>query len=243
MLIDPGELTIILPTQSRYEQQGGGTYTSTDRRVRYSPEISDHPRVGESRPAWQVPCQIATRARPELAHAFGYGGSQDIRNEMGRTIPRYASIETLGSKHKQMQWGGVQRGTNGFPNMADERALFTVVDLPVPHHHDGEWLLTPRWTDSSAQVPPQVWMGRDVEPGRDELFISSDDIEKLGLQDGSHVRVYSKTGEWHARLTAVAIKPGMLQAHWPECQALMPCSLKTPSSHAAKPVVVRIESR
>ena len=38
-LIEPGEMIVLLPAQTRYEQRGGGTSTSTERRIRFSPEI------------------------------------------------------------------------------------------------------------------------------------------------------------------------------------------------------------
>ena len=38
MLVDPADLVVILPAQTRYEQRGGGTSTSTERRIRFSPE-------------------------------------------------------------------------------------------------------------------------------------------------------------------------------------------------------------
>jgi predicted molibdopterin-dependent oxidoreductase YjgC len=243
MLIEPGELTIILPSQNRYEQRGGGTHTSVDRRIRMSPEIEDHPHIGDSRPAWQIPCQIAVRAQPEIAHALGYAGAQDIRNEMGRTMSKYAGIERLGAKHNQMQWGGVQRSVGGFPNMLDGRACFTSFVPPKSSLQSGEWILTPRWVETSENIPPHIWMDSDLKPGRDELYIHPDDIEQLGLQDGSHVRIHNEHGEWFARLLSAAIKPGMVQAHWPECQAIVPCSIESQSNHSEGSVAVSIESR
>ena len=49
MLLDPSEVAVLLPGQTRYEQAGGGTITSTERRIRFSPEIPG-PRIGETRP-------------------------------------------------------------------------------------------------------------------------------------------------------------------------------------------------
>ena len=48
MLVDPGETVVLLPAATRYEQDGGGTSTTTERRVAFSPEIAG-PRVGEAR--------------------------------------------------------------------------------------------------------------------------------------------------------------------------------------------------
>src|SRR5205823_3049251 len=35
-LLDPAETVLVLPAQTRYEQEGGGTSTSTERRVRFA---------------------------------------------------------------------------------------------------------------------------------------------------------------------------------------------------------------
>ena len=49
--LDDGEV-IILPAATRYEQEGGGTETTTERRIIFSPEIPGH-RVGEARSEWR----------------------------------------------------------------------------------------------------------------------------------------------------------------------------------------------
>src|SRR6267378_6745601 len=67
MLVDPADTVVLLPAQTRYEQRGGGTETSTERRIYFSPEIPG-PRVGDSLPEWETPMRIAECARPELAH-------------------------------------------------------------------------------------------------------------------------------------------------------------------------------
>ena len=51
MLLDAEEAVVLLPGQTRYEQRGGGTTTSTERRIRFTPEIPGHP-IGETRPEW-----------------------------------------------------------------------------------------------------------------------------------------------------------------------------------------------
>src|SRR5258705_5031402 len=43
MLVDPGEVVVLLPAATRYEQVGGGTSTTTERRGRCSPEIPRPP--------------------------------------------------------------------------------------------------------------------------------------------------------------------------------------------------------
>src|SRR5206468_5105929 len=47
MFIEPIEEVILLPAKTRYEQDDGGTETSTERRVMFSPEIPRH--IGETK--------------------------------------------------------------------------------------------------------------------------------------------------------------------------------------------------
>ena len=50
-LLDAREAVVVLPAMTRYEQPGGGTSTSTERMVYFSPEIAG-PRIGEARAEW-----------------------------------------------------------------------------------------------------------------------------------------------------------------------------------------------
>ena len=42
MLVDANETVVLLPGQTRYEQRTGGTSTSTERRIRFTPEMPGH---------------------------------------------------------------------------------------------------------------------------------------------------------------------------------------------------------
>ena len=66
MLVDPADTVVLLPSRTRYEQRGGGTETSTERRIIYSPEIPG-PRIPETRDEWEIPVQVARRADPDRA--------------------------------------------------------------------------------------------------------------------------------------------------------------------------------
>ena len=65
MLVD-GQDVLLLPTATRYEQEGGGTETTTERRVAFSPEIP-HPKVGEVRSEWRIFRDLAVAVDPERA--------------------------------------------------------------------------------------------------------------------------------------------------------------------------------
>ena len=47
-LLDARQGVLVLPAQTRYEQKSGGTSTTTERRIRFTPEIPG-PRIAEAR--------------------------------------------------------------------------------------------------------------------------------------------------------------------------------------------------
>ncbi len=69
-LLDAREAVVVLPAMTRYEQPGGGTSTSTERMVYFSPEIAG-PRIGEARAEWDIYVDLARRVKPEAAAAAG----------------------------------------------------------------------------------------------------------------------------------------------------------------------------
>jgi anaerobic selenocysteine-containing dehydrogenase len=68
-LLDVKEEVIILPAMTRYEQPGGGTSTSTERMVYFSPEI-EGPRIEEARSEWEIYVDLASRVAPEKNNSF-----------------------------------------------------------------------------------------------------------------------------------------------------------------------------
>src|ERR1700674_247792 len=80
-LVEPADTVVLLPSRTRYEQRGGGTETSTERRVIFSPEIPG-PRPGDTRDEWEIPVMVARKLDPERAATFfPWRDTQDIRNE------------------------------------------------------------------------------------------------------------------------------------------------------------------
>jgi molybdopterin-dependent oxidoreductase alpha subunit len=129
MLLDPEEAVVLLPGQTRYEQRTGGTTTSTERRIRFTPEIPGH-RVGVTLPEWEIPVLIGRKSMPNSDKLFPFDDTQAIREEMSRVMPIYQGIEKLTKEGDQLQWGGPQLYKDGFTTMPDNRALFTVLDPP-----------------------------------------------------------------------------------------------------------------
>src|SRR5215213_3363388 len=113
MMVEPGDTAVLLPAQTRYEQRGGGTETSTERRILFSPEIPGR-RIGEAVPEWEIPMLLAEGAKPDLAHLMHFEDGQAVRDEIARAVPAYEGIQLLSRQGDQVQWGGERlcEGTN-----------------------------------------------------------------------------------------------------------------------------------
>lgn len=217
----PGRCVLILPAQTRYETPGGGTATNTERRIRFSPEI-EGPRISEARPEWRIPVQAALALRPDLADAFPWNGTPDIRREMARAMPIYAGIETLEREGQSVQWGGPFLYGDGFTKMPGGRARFTPVPVPGIAIPPGMFLLTTRrgkQFNSMAHGPRDFVMG---SPTREDVLMNPADAEALGLAEGDRVRLASEVGEFTGICRPAPMKERHLQTYWPETNMLIP---------------------
>jgi molybdopterin-dependent oxidoreductase alpha subunit len=221
MLVDPSDTVLLLPSRTRYEQRGGGTETSTERRVIYSPEIPG-PRPGEARDEWEIPVQVARAIDPKRSEAaFPWHDTQDIRNEIDRVCPAYKGMAKLHRKGDNFQYGGARLLENGFPT-ADGKGHFSVVDLPEGMPGNGRFLLSTR---RGRQFNSIVHSDADPVTGglRDEIFMAPEDARELGLKKGDSVLLRNEVGEFRGRVRIDRIKPGSLQGYWPEVNGLISC--------------------
>jgi anaerobic selenocysteine-containing dehydrogenase len=219
MFVEPGDTVVLLPAATRYEQVGGGTSTTTERRVAFSPEIPG-PRVGEARSEWEIFADVARRVRPEIAERFGCETADAIRAEIARVVPAYAGIEHLRETGDAIQVGGERLCEGGHFPTPDGKAQFTAV-APTPNLvPDGRFVLSTR---RGKQFNSMVWQERDplTGAGRDALFLSDADADTLGVADGDAVLVRSDYGEMHARVHLAPIRPGNVQAFFPEANLLL----------------------
>lgn len=227
MMVDPRETVLLLPAATRYEQRGGGTETTTERRIIFSPEIPGR-RIGEARSEWEIPMLIAERARPEARELIHFDDGAAIRREIARAVPSYSGIEKLERAGDAVQWGGArlceERGTDGGlrPSFrtADGRAHFSVIEIDGPRASDGKLRLTTR---RGKQFNSMVQAQRDPLTGarRDEVLMSAEDAHRLGLADGAPIIVYNETGRMAGRCRIAEIAPGNVEVHWPEGNVLI----------------------
>ncbi|MDQ2915155.1 MAG: FdhF/YdeP family oxidoreductase [Chloroflexota bacterium] len=228
MLVE-GDEVLLLPAMTRYEQPGGGTETTTERRVVLSPEIAG-PRPGDARAEWAIFAELARRVRPERAPVLGLRSAEAIRAEIATVVPAYAGIERLVNGGDSFQWGGrlLCEGWR-FPTQ-DGRAHFsdaapTMTSIPAGRYH----LSTRR----GKQFNSMVWRDRDPLTGatRDALFLSAEDATGLGVSEGQTVVVRAESGATvRARAHVAPIRAGNVQMFWPEANALIAAGRRDPVS-------------
>jgi len=218
-MLVPGDDVLVLPVATRYEQEGGGTETTTERRVAFSPQVLDPP--GEARSEWRLWAELARRVRPELASAFSWPDNPALRAEIARIVPAYAGIEELADTGDAIQWGGRHLCAGGeFPTPSG-RARFSVVDVVPDPLGPGQFRVTTR---RGKQFNSMVFGRSDPLTGaeRDAVFMDRDDAEALGLTDGDRVVLRSATGEMTCTVKVVRLPARTLQVHWPEGNVLLP---------------------
>ncbi len=240
MLVE-GDDVILLPVATRYEQEGGGTETTTERRIVFSPEIPR--RVGEARSEWRLFADVAARVRPDLAPAFSWPTNQALRSEIAEVVPAYAGIEGLATTGDQVQWGGRHLAPGGQFPTADGRARFTSLVPSTPDLPPGAFTVATRRGKQfnsmvHAEVDPLTGAGRDA------VYIDAADAAALGGEEGTAVRLTSEAGSFDGRLKVVRLPARSLQVHWPEGQVLIgggPADREPASKVPDYNAVVRVE--
>jgi predicted molibdopterin-dependent oxidoreductase YjgC len=213
-----GDDVVLLPVSTRYEQEGGGTETTTERRIIFSPELPR--RVGEARSEWRLFADVVNRTRPELRAGFSWPSNADLRAEIARVVPLYAGIETLAEVGDQVQWGGRHLCAGGeFPTPSG-RGRFSALDPPVPDVPPGAFMVTTR---RGKQFNSMVQ--GEVDPltgaGRDAVLMDPADAESLGLAPGDRIVLRSATGSFEGTVTPARLPARSLQVHWPEGNVLI----------------------
>jgi molybdopterin-dependent oxidoreductase alpha subunit len=220
MLVNPADVVVLLPAATRYEQEGGGTSTTTERRVAFSPDVPG-PRPAEARAEWRIFRDVACRVRPADANRFGCESADAIRGEIARVVPSYAGIERLHETGDAIQIGGERLCEDGVFPTADARAQFSVVPITTRIVPDGHFVLSTR---RGKQFNSMVWNDTDPLTGasRDAIFVANEDARALRVADGDAVIVRSEHGELRGRVHVAPIRSGNVQAFFPEANVLLP---------------------
>ncbi len=222
MFAEPKEAVLLFPAQTRYEQTGGGTITSTERRIRFSPEIPG-PRIGEARSEWEIIIDLARQVLPPEKQKFlMFENAGAIRKEMDEVIPMYKGIANLTKEKDFFQYGGARILNDAIcPNMPDQKARFSVV---VPQNDilkPGEFYLTTR---RGKQFNSIIYGTTDPSIGsrrRDEIFLSKKDAASLNLKEGDRIVLKSEAAEYAGICRVGPLHPHTVQVFWPEANVLL----------------------
>ncbi len=232
MFIEAKEEVILLPAKTRYEQDDGGTETSTERRVMFSPEIPRQ--VGEARAEWRILRDLAAAACPDRAHLLDCESGWTLREEIARIIPFYDGIQNLKKTGDAFQYGGRHLcGDGNFPT-ADGKAHFRAVPLPDSGGPGPTRASAPNFgtLGTGDAMPPVFWVSTrrgkqfnslvyaEVDPingaARDAVLMNADDAAMLHLVQNDRVILKNDVGIFEGRVFLAPIARGNLQIHWPE---------------------------
>ncbi|MDP6687507.1 MAG: FdhF/YdeP family oxidoreductase [Acidobacteriota bacterium] len=222
LFIEPIEkdgAVILLPARTRYEQEGGGTQTSTERRVIFSPEIDRS--VGEAKSEWRIFLELAHAVDAEHAGLLGCTDSQAIREEIAHVVPAYDGIQHFAGTGDAIQYGGPHLCDKWEFPTPDGQAHFVVVQLPFSNKREGWFKVSTR---RGRQFNSLIY--GEVDPinnaGRDSILMNPEDAGDLKFSQHQKVKLISKTGVFEGRILFASIARGNLQVHFPEGNVLIP---------------------
>ncbi|MGE0877853.1 MAG: FdhF/YdeP family oxidoreductase [Acidimicrobiia bacterium] len=240
-MLVPGEDVILFPAATRYEQDGGGTETTTERRIAFSPQIGAPP--GEARSEWRIFGELASRVRPDLADRFDWPTNLALREEIADVVPLYAGIETLRKTGDAVQWGGRHLCVGGeFPTPSG-KGRFSVTRSAMTELGPGEYFVSTR---RGRQFNSMVFAEVDPLTGaqRDTIYLDRGDAAAIGVGEGDLIRLTSATGQYDGRAHLVRLPARSIQVHWPEGNVLLPAGPEAREPGSKVPdynTVVKIE--
>ncbi|THJ24160.1 MAG: 2Fe-2S iron-sulfur cluster binding domain-containing protein [Nitrospira sp. CG24D] len=179
-LTDTGrQAHFVLPACTYAEKEG--TFTNLEGRVLRVRQAMDP--VGESLPDWHIMTALANA----LGAQWGYESANDIQTEIMKLLPGYYN---LGQPRKVIP-APDQYLTNGYPAEVKTRyrAAAPVTDSKRPFALVMGQLLA-HSGKMSTEAPGLI----NIAPNTGQLRMNAGDMQRLGLQEGTKVRVTSERG-------------------------------------------------
>ncbi len=197
---------VVLPAASFAEKEG--TITNTERRVQRLRQAI--PPVGESRPDWEIICDLARRMDGTDPAQWTYSHPSEIMEEIARLAPIYGGISYERLEDGGLQWPCPDSDHPGTPILHVGRFTrglghFTPVEqMPPDEETDEEYplILT---TGRVLEHWHTGTMTRRV-PGLERLVpeerirMNPLDAAQRGVEDGDWARIASRRGEVRARV-------------------------------------------
>jgi molybdopterin-dependent oxidoreductase alpha subunit len=223
MFVPAKEEVILLPAKTRYEQDDGGTETSTERRIMFSPEIPRQ--VGEARAEWKILREAAAAAYPERGQLLGCETGLQIRQEIARVIPFYEGVQNLKQIGDSVQYGGPHLCAGWKFPTPDGKAHFRAVQLPVTKSHQ-QTAGPPHFivsTRRGKQFNSLVYAEIDPINGapRDAVLMNQDDAAEMNIRQHDRIVLKNDVGQFNGIVFLAPLARGNLQIHWPEGNVLI----------------------
>ncbi len=203
---------VIFPAASFAEKEG--TFTNTERRVQRVRRAL--PPRGDSRPDWQITCQIAQRMGEP---GFDYAEPSEIMAEIASLTPSYGGISYPRIEDSGLQWPCpdenhpgtrfLHEGRFARPNgkaqfvpltykksaelADDEYPLILTTDRSLYHYHSATMT---RRVSGLEQLDTNEW-----------LKINPADAKRFDIEDGEEVEVHSRRGAIRVRARVTDICP------------------------------------
>jgi len=237
MFVEAKEEVILLPAKTRYEQDDGGTETSTERRIMFSPEIPRQ--VGEAKAEWKILRELAASIYPERVALLGCETGWQMREEIAHIVPFYDGIQNLKKTGDAFQYGGPHLCADGKFPTSDGKAHFKAVKLPEAGTSRCDVRSAPRanptfkvTTRRGKQFNSLVYAEVDPLNGapRDAVLMNADDAASLHVLHGDRIALTNDIGRYEGQVFLAPLARGNLQIHWPEGNTIIRRGVTDPTA-------------
>jgi len=200
---------VFLPATPFAEKEG--TFTNTDRRVQRVRQA--HAPRGNSRPDWEIICDLAQRIEARLGRPtsrWDYTSPEEVFAEMASVVPDFAGVTYARIDKVGLQYPVWDKNHPGTPDLFAEtfprgRGKFTPLDyVPAVEPVDDEYpfiLTTGRLLEHWHGGTMTRHSDLDALYPEARVEIHPADAEIHGISDGMPVRVSSRRGEIVVRAT------------------------------------------
>jgi formate dehydrogenase alpha subunit len=193
---------VVLPAASFAEKDG--TFVNTERRVQRVREAIAP--VGDSRPDWEIICDVARRMG---ARGFDFAGPRQIMDEIAGLTPSYGGISYERLEGGGLQWPCPDSQHPGTKYLHGEqfsrgKGKFSALEYRPPSEEpDREYPLVLTTGRSlyhfHTGTMTRKAKGLNQMMGEEEAQVNPQDAEALGIAEGDGVNVVSRRGRVAAK--------------------------------------------
>jgi molybdopterin-dependent oxidoreductase alpha subunit len=229
---------LILPVTARDEEWSPTTQESMFNYVRLSD--GGIKRLDNVRPETVILCDLAAQLIPDSPIDFAaFKQHAKVREAIASIVPGLEQLADIDVAKREFH---IKNRVLHEPEFGttDNKARFVVTPAPLPGTE-----LTLATVRSEGQFNTIIYEEQDsyrFKAGRDAIFLSREDMARLGVVDGARVTLASDHGRMEGTATAFDLPPGSALAYYPEANVLCGTAVD-PRSHtpAFKSVPVWIE--